>query len=552
MATIITAEQTIPIDEPFKVSAGPGAGKTHWLISHIKNVVSNSHKLNVVKKVACITYTNVGIDTITSRLNMGNDVVEVCTIHSFLYANVIKPYVHLVAQEFEVKIDELVVIDDSNFKSGGVASQILTAMGKSWIDTTIFLKGLGKAMWCYESHEYKHYKPKYPQKSGKWFVSNDCYMEFKKWLWRKGYISFDDILYFSCILLSRYPNLYKLIKARYPYIFVDEFQDTIPFVVDFLTQLGNEGVIVGVVGDKAQSIYDFLGATVQQFDNFTVSGMQEYEIRGNRRSTKQIIDLLNIIRTDFSQDWLNGSEGMVPELLVGDMLNCYQQSIEKSGTDEIQSLAFQNVLANSMRKKNGVREVEKVLEIDFDSNVGRQMMIRALIKAVEYTRMNDLRNAWHQLDIINRDRSQTIVVLRCLLNGYKDYKDGNLMDFYNFLVSDLHIKMPMIKRKTIKDFYVNHTYVNAALGVKYGDSNDKHKTIHKSKGEEFDNVFVILKDEDDIEFLLSPDLNGNNAHRVYYVAASRAIKRLFINVPTLSAENRARFEGKPINISHVS
>ena len=31
MAIIITSEQTIPIDEPFKVSAGPGAGKTHWL-----------------------------------------------------------------------------------------------------------------------------------------------------------------------------------------------------------------------------------------------------------------------------------------------------------------------------------------------------------------------------------------------------------------------------------------------------------------------------------------------------------------------------------------
>ena len=541
MAIIITSEQTIPIDEPFKVSAGPGAGKTHWLISHIKNVVSNSHKLDVVKKVACITYTNVGIDTITSRLNMGNDVVEVCTIHSFLYANVVKPYVHLVAHEFEVKIDDLVVIDDSNFKSVGIASQILNAMGKSWIDTTIFLEGLEKAMWRYENHEYKHYKPKYPQKSGKWFVSNDCYMEFKKWLWRKGYISFDDILYFSCILLSRYHNIYKLIKARYPYIFVDEFQDTIPFVVDFLTQLGNEEVIVGVVGDKAQSIYDFLGATVQQFDNFTVSGMQEYEIRGNRRSTKQIIDLLNIIRTDFSQDWLNGAEGMVPELLVGDMLKCYQQSIEKCGTDEIQSLAFQNVLANSMRKKNGVREVEKILEMDFDSNAGRQMMIKALIRAVEYTRINDLRSAWHQLDIINRDRSLTIVLLRHLLNGYKNYKDGSLMDFYNFLLNDLHVKMTKITGKAIKDFYVNHTYADAALGVKYGDSNDKHKTIHKSKGEEYDNVFVILKEEDDIEFLLSPDLNGNNAHRVYYVAASRASKRLFINVPTLSAEKQIIF-----------
>ena len=236
-------------------------------------------------------------------------------------------------------------------------------------------------------------------------------------------------------------------------------------------------------------------------------------------------ELLNIIRTDFSQDWLNGSEGMMPELLVGDMLTCYQYSIEESGTDEIQSLAFQNVLANSMRKKSGVREVEKILEMDFDSNARRQMMIKTLIKAVEYTRINDLRSAWNQLDIINRDRSLTIVFLRHLLNGYKNYKDGSLMDFYNFLLNDLHVNLSKIKGKAIRDFYTNHTYADAALGVKYGDSNDKHKTIHKSKGEEYDNVFVILKEEDDIEFLLSPDLNGNNAHRVYYVATSRAIKR---------------------------
>lgn len=548
MAIIITSEQTIPVDEPFKVTAGPGAGKTHWLISHIKNVVSNSNKLDVVRKVACITYTNVGIDTITSRLNMRNDVVEVCTIHSFLYANIVKPYIHLVAKEFGLELSKLVVIDDSNFKTEGIAISVLKLINKSWVNARSYLKGLNNATWHYSKHAYNDYKPRYPIKAGKWFVGNDCYMGFKRWLWSRGYMSFDDILYFSYILLSRYPHIYKLIKARYPYIFVDEFQDTIPFVVDFLTQLGNEGVIVGVVGDKAQSIYDFLGATVQQFDSFTVPEMQEYEIRGNRRSTKQIIDLLNIVRTDFSQDWLNGSEGMMPELLVGDMLNCYQQSIEKSGTDEIQSLAFQNVLANSMRKKNGVREVEKILEIDFDSNAGRQMIIKTLIKAVEYTKMNDLRNAWHQLDIINCDRTITIVALRRLLDGYKDYKDGSLMDFYNFLVNDLQLKITKITGKAIKDFYVNHTYADAVLGVKYGDSNDKHKTIHKSKGEEFDNVFVILEKEEDLEFLLSPNLDGNNVHRVYYVAASRAIKRLFICVPTLSEENYIKLKDMPINI----
>jgi len=551
MATIITSEETIPINEPFKVTAGPGAGKTHWLINHIKNVVSNSHKLDVVRQVACITYTNVGIDTITSRLNMGNDVVEVCTIHSFLYANIVKPYIHLVAKEFGLELSKLVVIDDSNFKSEGIAISVLKLINKSWVNARSYLHGLNNATWHYSNHAYNDYKPRFPIKLGKWFVGNDCYMGFKRWVWSRGYMSFDDILYFSHILLSRYPNIYTLIKARYPYVFVDEFQDTIPFVIDLLAKLGNEGVIVGVVGDKAQSIYDFLGATVQQFDSFTVPEMQEYEIRGNRRSTKQIIDLLNIVRTDFSQDWLNGSEGMMPELLVGDMLNCYQQCIEKSGTDEIQSLAFQNVLADLMRNKKGAHNVEKILEIDFDSNAMRQMMIKTLIKAVEYTRMNDLRNAWHQLDIIDRDRTKTIVILRRLLDGYKNYKDGSLMDFYNFLVNDLEIKMTQITGRDLKEFYEKHTYADAAVGVRYGDSNDKHKTIHKSKGEEYDNVFVVLKEEKDLEFLLSPDLNGNNAHRVYYVAASRAIKRLFINVPTLNEENKIKLEDKPIMISFI-
>ena len=289
MATVITSEQTIPIDEPFKVIAGPGAGKTHWLINHIKNVVSNSRKLDVVRKVACITYTNVGIDTISSRLDMGNDVVEVCTIHSFLYANVIKPYIHLVAKDFGLKLDGLVVIDDSNFKSEGIAAIVLKSIGKSWLDPKIYLKGLARAMWRYENHEYKHYKPDYAQgyntKSGKRYVGNDYYMGFKRWLWSRGYMSFDDILYFSYILLSSHLNIYKLIKAKHPYIFVDEFQDTVPFVGDFLTQLGNEGVIVGVVGDKAQSmIFSVLRCSNLTILLYQVCRCMRYEEIGAVRS----------------------------------------------------------------------------------------------------------------------------------------------------------------------------------------------------------------------------------------------------------------------------
>lgn len=550
MAVVITSEQTIPIDEPFKVSAGPGAGKTHWLISHIKNVASNSRKLDVVKKIACITYTNVGTDTIVSRLGIGNDVVDVCTIHSFLFANVVKPYLHLVADEYGIKQEDLAVIDDSNYMTEGVAIQVLYGIKKQWLDPKIYLNGLEGAYWHYDNHQFTDYKPKYPQsystKKGKRYVGNALYKEFKTWLWSKGFMSFEDILYLSFILLSRYPNIYNLIKAKYPYVFVDEFQDTVPFVVDFLEELGKRGVVIGVVGDKAQSIYDFLGATVQQFDRFTVPGMEEYEIRGNRRSTKQIIELLNVIRTDFAQDWLNGTEGMKPILLVGDMLDCYQKSIEISGSDEIQSLAFPNILANSMRRKNGARDVEMILEMDFDSNPNRQLYVKTLLKAVEYTKMNDLRNAWHQLDIIDRDRTKTIVMLRLLLDGYNLYKDGTLMDFFHILVTKLQLNLQGFRAGTPnKTFYETHSYADAALGVKGGDSDDKHKTIHKSKGEEFDNVFIILQDENDLGFLVAPSLYNNNVHRVYYVAASRAKQRLFINVPNVSDENRVKLGGIP-------
>ncbi|MEK4221482.1 UvrD-helicase domain-containing protein [Bacillus sp. FSL W8-0116] len=71
----------------FKVIAGPGAGKTHWLIKHIRNVLQNSERLGKVSKIACITYTTVGTEEIIERLGTDIQRVEVSTIHSFLYKN---------------------------------------------------------------------------------------------------------------------------------------------------------------------------------------------------------------------------------------------------------------------------------------------------------------------------------------------------------------------------------------------------------------------------------------------------------------------------------
>lgn len=560
MAVCIESDTRIPIDEPFKVSAGPGAGKTHWLICHLRNVMSHSKKLGAIRKIACITYTNVGTDTIVKRLDAKSDTVEVSTIHAFLYANVVGPYIRHLADELGLNVDDMVIVDDTNFHTIGVAQEILKENKLLWrISPDCYLAGLkDTARWFFDGSKYTDFKPSHPHKckdeKGAYNIANKNYLLFKSWMWEKGYVSFDDILYFSSLIFERYPHVLNILAGKYPYFFIDEFQDTIPFVANLVSEMGKRGAIVGVVGDKAQSIYEFIGASAEQFDRFSVDGMKEYEIHGNRRSTKEIIDLLNAIRIDFKQDHLNGEHGIKPVLLVGERLCCYQKCLEICGNDDVQSLAFPNIIANSMRTKNGSTTERKILEEDFDHNQERSIIIKSLIKALEFARMNDLKSAWHELDIIDQDRTVTISLLRKMLNSYSKLFEGTLYDFYVFVKNELGIfdRLPKLVKGDIKAFYENTPYKDVCLSVKGADSDTKHKTIHKSKGEEFNNVFVVLGAEKDLSFITKPDLANNNTHRVYYVGVSRAIKSLFINVPSISEETLSQLAGIPINVEVVA
>jgi DNA helicase-2/ATP-dependent DNA helicase PcrA len=74
--------------------------------------------------------------------------------------------------------------------------------------------------------------------------------------------------------------------------------------------------------------------------------------------------------------------------------------------------------------------------------------------------------------------------------------------------------------------------------VNIGEDVSLHKTVHKAKGDEFDNVLIVLPDSTSFDFIVSPDLLSSNAkseeQRITYVGDSRAKNRLFICVPELS------------------
>ncbi|TGV31361.1 ATP-dependent helicase, partial [Mesorhizobium sp. M00.F.Ca.ET.186.01.1.1] len=108
---VITSDEGISeISNHFKIIAGPGAGKTHWLVGHIERVLQNANNLASTSKIACITYTTVAGEEIQKRLGVDQGKVEVSTIHSFLYANIVKPYVYLLkdgAGNMLVNVEEL-------------------------------------------------------------------------------------------------------------------------------------------------------------------------------------------------------------------------------------------------------------------------------------------------------------------------------------------------------------------------------------------------------------------------------------------------------------
>ncbi|WP_304522574.1 UvrD-helicase domain-containing protein [Bacteroides acidifaciens] len=556
MVNEITSDTLIDVDQSFKIHAGPGAGKTHWLSTHIRQILCKSKRIGIIRKIACISYTNVGAETILDRIPNSSSCVEVATIHSFLYKNIVKPFLRFYADSFGINLDRMKIVPYEAFMAKGYIMLFLERINERWIHPDSVISGLKQCRWVYENGEFIHFKPRYPVKAKnvqgkttKYFVSQVIYDKFVKYQWAQGYISYDDVIYFSIQLLKRCPYIYNTIVAKYPYFFIDEFQDSIPAIVDFAKHLGNRGCIIGVVGDKAQTIYDFIGASPALFDSFIVPYMLEYKIHGNRRSSPQIVSLLNHIRPDFRQIPINTSNNDVPLLIIGDKLDAYEYALSVCGQVEIQSLAFPNIIASSMKYNvEGSISNSHLIDSDFDSDFLRSLWVKNLIKAVEYAHQNNLSEAWYYLDILWDDRTMAISCLRKLLDERNKYLKGSLYDFYMFLINHIGIELKKLRSGNIKNFYMSHLYIDMALGVKISDCKTTHKTIHKSKGEEYDNVMVIINNPKDIEVLLNPNLNDNPTHRVYYVGMSRAKERLFINVEEMAIDVEEYLTHLPIKI----
>jgi DNA helicase-2/ATP-dependent DNA helicase PcrA len=122
----------------------------------------------------------------------------------------------------------------------------------------------------------------------------DVYQEYQNICWRRKSFDFDDLIIYTILLLSSYPQVADWVHNQFKYVMVDETQDTNSAQFQLIKLLIGDNNIM-MVGDSNQSIYAFRNAKPQYLENFAESHPNTLKLRleQNYRSTKTIIDAAN-------------------------------------------------------------------------------------------------------------------------------------------------------------------------------------------------------------------------------------------------------------------
>lgn len=127
----------------------------------------------------------------------------------------------------------------------------------------------------------------------------------REW-WRASYLrpgeAYVDFIMFNRLaelLVRSVPKLKRALRLTYPFVFVDEFQDTTRAQFSFLSSVFGDGPSVTAVGDSKQQIMGFAGALPRAVERFTEQfhTKQPYRLEWNFRSSDALVELQHIIAT---------------------------------------------------------------------------------------------------------------------------------------------------------------------------------------------------------------------------------------------------------------
>ena len=270
------------INQNVVLMAAAGSGKTATLVKRTQYLID---ALGVnPQNIMMITFTNKAASEIRERVSAVAPNAYKMWIGTFhrICTRLIRMFgSHLGIQNFSI-------MDTKESKN--LVKEILESRGH---DYTPYLVNeiIGKIS-TYKNNLIKPAKVLADPDERKIFAA--VYQEYQNISWRRKNFDFDDLIIYTILLLSSYPDVLQWVNENFKYIMVDETQDTNSAQFQLIKLLaGNNNIMM--VGDSNQSIYAFRNAKPQYLENFanTHPNTVKLKLEQNYRSTKNIIQAAN-------------------------------------------------------------------------------------------------------------------------------------------------------------------------------------------------------------------------------------------------------------------
>ena len=278
------------------VIAGPGSGKTRVLTYRITHLLN----LGVAPwNILSLTFTNKAAKEMKERIEsiVGSDARKVWmgTFHS-IFARILRVEGHRIGYP-----NDFTIYDSDDSKS--LIKDILKSMN---LDPKVYNPNAIRARISKAKSSLitpKAYATNEElllyDRMNRMPMTHEIYQKYYDRCFRAGAMDFDDLLLQMFRLLYSNPdNVREKYQRLFRYVLVDEFQDTnylqYEIIKLFVNYEGSPGNIC-IVGDDAQSIYSFRGATIEnilQFKNDYPS-LNTFKLEQNYRSTTYIVQAAN-------------------------------------------------------------------------------------------------------------------------------------------------------------------------------------------------------------------------------------------------------------------
>ncbi len=281
------------INGPIMIIAGAGSGKTKVLTTRIAHLMANGvDSFNIL----ALTFTNKAAAEMKERVEkiLGNSEARnlyIGTFHS-VFARILRaeadklgyPKSFTIYDTDDAKsviktvINEM-NLDDKQYKPNVVYNRI-SAAKNALVGPAEYIND-----WMLQQEDMRANRPQI----------GAIYDAYAKRCFKNGAMDFDDLLFKMYILLKNFPEALSKYQRKFRYILIDEYQDTNPAQYEVIKLLGAMHENVCVVGDDAQSIYSFRGATIENILQFQkdYDNVKVVKLEQNYRSTKNILHIAN-------------------------------------------------------------------------------------------------------------------------------------------------------------------------------------------------------------------------------------------------------------------